>query len=221
MENTLAGLHITNDEEKGLQVVGVSEGHIKMYDLCLWLNSWEILLGGFEEYGVRQVTRGFRHFMRIKALLVRRAAIIESVWLQGGSVIGSGRNSFEAREVMSVKGFFVFEGINNINPILGMNLEGRSREGFGRFENFGLGFRQDPMNHDLKEVLIDSLEGKKRQMTTILFGRVSEILDLGRKWVSNQWLTKINYQFPPRGKSINNNEDYVLKCSWIGKFIRK
>lgn len=35
MENTLVGLHIADDDGEELQVVGVSKGHIKMYDLCL------------------------------------------------------------------------------------------------------------------------------------------------------------------------------------------
>ncbi|MBA0630761.1 hypothetical protein Godav_002823, partial [Gossypium davidsonii] len=68
----------------------------------------------------------------LRALLARRAIIVERVWLREGSVVGSVDDSLELHGGRVAKGFPVSKGMSDIIRVLGMNLEGRSMEGFGR-----------------------------------------------------------------------------------------
>ncbi|MBA0842479.1 hypothetical protein Goarm_002301 [Gossypium armourianum] len=76
----------------------------------------------------------------LRALPARRAVIVESVWLREGSVVGSVDDSLELHGGRFAKGFPVSEGMSDIIRVLGMNLEGRSREGFGREGSSSIGF---------------------------------------------------------------------------------
>ncbi|MBA0557978.1 hypothetical protein Golob_015019 [Gossypium lobatum] len=127
MENGIAGLRINDDDEEVLQVAGVSEGQNRMYDLCL--------VGGIE------ISNLVEKRIDIRSPLKRRKKIQLSPQNHTyGSVVGSVGNSLESRGVRVARGFLVSKGMSNINTVLGINLEGRLKEGIRSVASSSTGF---------------------------------------------------------------------------------
>lgn len=70
-----------------------------------------------------------------------------------------------------------FDALNNLNRVLGVNLDGKSKVGFGWEGSSFVGLDQDPMIHDLEKEPIGGVDGKKRQRTNVFSDKVSETFD--------------------------------------------
>ncbi|MBA0598098.1 hypothetical protein Gorai_007877, partial [Gossypium raimondii] len=76
---------------------------------------------------------------------------------------------------------FDLEMFNNMNRVLRVNLDGKKKVVFRSEWDSKEGRAQDLMIHDLEEISVGAIDGKKRQKKNVFFEKVSEISDSKKK----------------------------------------
>lgn len=76
---------------------------------------------------------------------------------------------------------FDLEMFNNMNRVLRVNLDGKTKVVFRSEWDSKEGRAQDLMIHDLEEISVGAIDGKKRQKKNVFFEKVSKISDSKKK----------------------------------------
>ncbi|MBA0592755.1 hypothetical protein Gorai_009730 [Gossypium raimondii] len=184
----MAKLRISDGkEEEVMQFGGLSGGTNRLYDCCsvrsfltasvvqfqtmcnTLANLWHPLRGHIDSFctiKLRMDGEGLEleWDISLRAQPLRRAIVEESIWLRNIQVQASDLEMF-----------------NNMNRVLGVNLDGKTNMCFGSGGDLEEGRAKDSMIYDLEEIQIGAIDGKKRQRKNVFPEKVFEISDSEEK----------------------------------------